>query len=92
MEKAVIYQYTLLKVLLDFGADPAVKPKEGSASLADYMFEHADHFRFTRLDEQPKNTYTLPEGIYKHNLIKAEISLYNEIMRRIGGKPYQPPD
>ncbi len=92
VEKAVIYQYTLLKVLLDFGADPAIKPKEGSASLADYMFKHADHFRFTRLAEKPKNTYILPEGIYKHNLITAEIGLYNEIMRRISGKPYQPPD
>ena len=87
-ERPVIYQYILLKILLDFGADPMVKPTVESASLADYMFEHADHFRFTRLKELPGNTYTVLED----NLVATEINLYNKIMRQIGGKAYQAPD
>ncbi len=89
--QGLIYKYTLLKVLLDYGADPAIKPGKDSAALSDYLYEQANHARFGQLNRKLKNTYVV-KSAPESSLIAAELAMYNAIMQRIGGHAYASPD
>lgn len=81
------YNYTIMKVLLEFGADPDVKPTPDSLSLADYMYINADHEKFRGLLNARKNKQRMSKSAA---YVSEELDAYNDVMKMIGGEPYNP--
>ncbi len=91
-----IYRYIAVKLLLEFGANPNIKPKQITNSFAAHMYSRAPHKRFASLKALNKNLreskFPSQKEQYLADLITAEIKLYNEIMKKIGGHPYREND
>jgi len=92
-DKSPIYAYTIIKVLLEIGADPNIKPSKKAVTLRERLAQFANHQRFSveykSLSDWLAKKGKLPqESQYKYDLITAEINLYNQIMKMIGGQPY----
>jgi len=92
-DKSPIDAYTIIKVLLEFGADPNIKPSKKAPDLRENMAKNANHQRFTvrykqHSDWLAKNKKLSQQAQYEYDLITAEIKLYNQIMKMIGGQPY----
>ena len=78
--------YIMMKVLLELGADPKIKPTPESRSLADQMFIGANHREFRRVLNTKKHVLSNAGS----NITLATIDTYNTVMKIIGGPPYDP--
>jgi hypothetical protein len=85
------YNYNVMKVLLEFGADPSVKPSADHPPLAAFMYANVEHQQFKdAISTSQKHPKWLSGRTARPGLLSvlAEIEAYNDVMKLIGGPMY----
>ncbi len=72
------FTYSLMKAMVNAGADPSMKPTPEHASLIDYLHEHAPDY-FDKVSLEPGA---------RLGTVAAELVTFNELMDLLGGPHY----
>ncbi|GAB1269358.1 hypothetical protein NBRC116493_26110 [Aurantivibrio infirmus] len=97
VEQWKVATYAIIKALLDYGADPTIRPHENSYSLIEVLFANAQTEELQRQLESYQQAIKrggvhkkTAESSREYKNLLYKIKAYNDIMTRIGGPAFAP--
>lgn len=96
-DQSKLAKYAILNALLDFGADPTIRPNKDSLSLIEEIFVNGSTETFGRMldshstaKRKGRRHLKQLESDRSFKNFRQELKAYNSIMKRIGGPAYTP--